>query len=107
MLHYALVFLMVALVAAVYGFAGVAAGTAEVAKIVFVIFLVLFVGSLVGHLLRPRWQRFGRGLWQPFLPAVTKAKEPHHAYPSPIDHVPALRDTARSDRRRSVGAVRS
>jgi len=45
MLHYALVFLIVALIAGVLGF-GVVAGTAAwIAKICFVVFLVLFVIS--------------------------------------------------------------
>lgn len=47
MLHYTIVFLIVALVAAVLGF-GVVAGTAAlIAKFCFVVFLVLFVVSLI------------------------------------------------------------
>jgi uncharacterized membrane protein YtjA (UPF0391 family) len=52
MLHYALVFFVVALIAAVFGFGGIAAGAAEIAKILFFIFLVLFVVSLVVGLFR-------------------------------------------------------
>ena len=52
MLHYALVFFVVAIIAAVFGFTGIAMGAAEIAKILFFIFLVLFVVSLVGGLLR-------------------------------------------------------
>ena len=52
MLHYALVFFVVALIAAVFGFGGIAAGAAEIAKILFFIFLVLFVVSLVAGLFR-------------------------------------------------------
>jgi len=45
MLHYALVFLVVALIAGVLGF-GVVAGTAAwIAKVLFVVFLILFVVS--------------------------------------------------------------
>ena len=52
MLHYALVFFIVAIIAAVFGFGGIAAGAAEIAKILFFIFLVLFVASLVIGLFR-------------------------------------------------------
>jgi uncharacterized membrane protein YtjA (UPF0391 family) len=47
MLHYAVVFLVIALIAAVLGFGGIAAGAASIAKILFVVFLILFVVSLV------------------------------------------------------------
>src|SRR4051794_22700992 len=47
MLHYALVFFVIALVAALFGFGGIAAGAAGIAKVLFFIFLVLFVVSLV------------------------------------------------------------
>ncbi len=47
MLHYALVFLVVALIAAVLGF-GVIAGTAAwIAKLLFVVFLILALVSFV------------------------------------------------------------
>jgi len=52
MLHYALVFFIIAIIAAVFGFGGIAAGAAEIAKILFFIFLVLFVASLVVGLIR-------------------------------------------------------
>ena len=41
MLHYAVVFLVIALIAALFGFGGIAAGAAEIAKILFVVFLIL------------------------------------------------------------------
>jgi len=47
MLHYAVVFFVVALIAALFGFTGIAAGAVEIAKILFFIFIVLFVVSLV------------------------------------------------------------
>ena len=47
MLHYAVVFLVLALIAAVFGFGGVAIISAEIAKILFFLFLVAFVISLV------------------------------------------------------------
>ncbi len=53
MLHWALMFLLVAIIAAVFGFGGVAIAAAGIAKLIFVIFLVLFLVSLITH--------FGRG----------------------------------------------
>lgn len=47
MLHYAVVFFIIALVAAVLGFGGIAAGAAGIAKILFVVFLILAIASLV------------------------------------------------------------
>jgi uncharacterized membrane protein YtjA (UPF0391 family) len=52
MLHYAVVFFVIALIAALFGFGGIAAGAAEIAKVLFFIFLVLFVVSLVVGLFR-------------------------------------------------------
>jgi len=40
MLHYALIFFVVAIVAAIFGFSGLAAGAAGIAKILFVLFLL-------------------------------------------------------------------
>jgi uncharacterized membrane protein YtjA (UPF0391 family) len=54
MLHYTLVFLVIALIAALFGFGGIAAGAAEIAQVLFFIFLVLFVVSLIAGLLRRR-----------------------------------------------------
>ena len=51
MLHYALVFLVIALIAAVFGFGGIAASAVGIAKILFFIFIVLAVIAFV----------FGRG----------------------------------------------
>ena len=47
MLHYALIFFLVAIVAAVLGFGGVSAASAGVAKILFFLFLVIFLVTLV------------------------------------------------------------
>jgi uncharacterized membrane protein YtjA (UPF0391 family) len=47
MLHYALIFFVVAIIAAVLGFGGVAGAAAGIAKILFFVFLILFVVSLV------------------------------------------------------------
>jgi uncharacterized membrane protein YtjA (UPF0391 family) len=53
MLHYAIVFLVIALIAAVLGFAGIAGAAAGIAKILFFVFLVLFVVSLIAGRRRP------------------------------------------------------
>jgi uncharacterized membrane protein YtjA (UPF0391 family) len=53
MLHYAIVFLVIALIAAVLGFGGIAGAAAGIAKILFLVFLVLFVVSLVIGRRRP------------------------------------------------------
>jgi len=52
MLHYAVVFFVVALIAALFGFGGIAAGAVEVAQVLFFIFLALFVVSLLLGLFR-------------------------------------------------------
>ena len=45
MLHYAVVFFVIALIAAVFGFGGIAAGAVEIGKILFVVFLILAIAS--------------------------------------------------------------
>jgi uncharacterized membrane protein YtjA (UPF0391 family) len=52
LLHYALVFLVVALVAAAVGFGGVAGVAMEGARLLFWVFIVLFVVSLVASVVR-------------------------------------------------------
>lgn len=52
MLHYAVVFFVIALVAALLGFTGIAAGAVEIAKVLFFIFIVLFLVSLIVGLIR-------------------------------------------------------
>lgn len=49
MLHYAVVFLVIALIAAVFGFGGIAAGAAGIAKVLFVVFLIGAVISFIMH----------------------------------------------------------
>jgi len=46
LLHWTLIFLVIALIAGVLGFGGIAAGFATIGKILFFVFLVLFVVSL-------------------------------------------------------------
>jgi uncharacterized membrane protein YtjA (UPF0391 family) len=43
MLHYAVIFFIIAIVAAILGFGGIAAGAAGIAKVLFFVFLVLAV----------------------------------------------------------------
>jgi uncharacterized membrane protein YtjA (UPF0391 family) len=52
LLHYAIVFLVVALIAAAVGFGGVAGVAMEGARLLFWIFIVLFVVTLVANLVR-------------------------------------------------------
>jgi uncharacterized membrane protein YtjA (UPF0391 family) len=52
LLHYAIVFLVVAVIAAAVGFGGVAGFAMEAAQLLFWVFLVLFVVSLVVGLAR-------------------------------------------------------
>jgi uncharacterized membrane protein YtjA (UPF0391 family) len=52
LLHYAIVFLVVALVAAFLGFGGVAGTAMEGARILFWVAIVFFVVSLVAGLMR-------------------------------------------------------
>jgi uncharacterized membrane protein YtjA (UPF0391 family) len=47
MLHWTLVFLLLAIVAAVFGFGFAASAFASIAKILFFLFLVVFVVSLI------------------------------------------------------------
>ena len=52
MLHYALVFFVIALVAAVFGFGGIAASAMGIGKILFYVFAVLTVVSVLYSLIR-------------------------------------------------------
>ena len=47
MLHYTVVFFVIAIVAAVFGFGGIAAGATEIAKILFFVFLAVTVISFI------------------------------------------------------------
>ena len=47
LLHYAVVFLVIALIAAVLGFGGIAAGAAGIAKILFIVFVILAVATFL------------------------------------------------------------
>lgn len=52
MLHYAVVFLVIALIAALFGFGGIAAGAVEIAKILFFVFVILAVATFIVSLVR-------------------------------------------------------
>lgn len=54
MLHYAVVFFVIALIAALFGFGGIAAGAVEIARILFFIFLVLAIAGFLINALRGR-----------------------------------------------------
>jgi uncharacterized membrane protein YtjA (UPF0391 family) len=52
LLHYAIVFLVIALVAAAVGFGGIAGVAMDGARLLFWVFIILFVVSLVAGLVR-------------------------------------------------------
>ncbi len=52
MLHYAVVFFVIALIAALFGFGGIAAGAIGIGKILFIVFAILAVASFLVGLLR-------------------------------------------------------
>ena len=54
MLHYAVVFFVIALVAALFGFGGIASSAAGIAQVLFFIFLVLAVIGFLAGLIRRR-----------------------------------------------------
>jgi uncharacterized membrane protein YtjA (UPF0391 family) len=54
MLHYAIVFLVIAIVAALFGFGGIAAGASSMAQILFFVFIVLAVASFLFGLSKRR-----------------------------------------------------
>ncbi len=52
MLHYAVVFFVLALIAALFGFAGIAASAVGIGKFLFVVFAVLAVASFLYGLIK-------------------------------------------------------
>ena len=52
MLHYAVVFFVIALIAALFGFGCIAAGAAGIAKLLFVLFAILAIASFLFGLIR-------------------------------------------------------
>jgi len=49
MLHYAVVFLFLALIAGLLGFTGIAGASIGIAKILFFVFIVLFAASFIAN----------------------------------------------------------
>jgi len=47
MLHYAIVFLIIALIAGAFGFWGTASTATNIAQVLFFLFLIMFVASLL------------------------------------------------------------
>ena len=64
MLHYAVVFLVIALIAAVFGFGGIAAGAVGIAKILFFVFVIMAIATFVLGLMK-------KGLTPSILPATS------------------------------------
>jgi uncharacterized membrane protein YtjA (UPF0391 family) len=54
MLHYSVVFLVIALIAAVFGFGGIAAGAEEIAKILFFIFAAMAIIGFIVSLMKKK-----------------------------------------------------
>jgi uncharacterized membrane protein YtjA (UPF0391 family) len=54
MLHYAVVFFVIALIAALFGFGGIAAGAVGIAKILFFVFIILAIASFIFGSMRGR-----------------------------------------------------
>ena len=52
MLHYSVVFLVIALIGGVFGFGGIASGAVEIAKVLFFIFAVMAIVSFVVSLIK-------------------------------------------------------
>ena len=52
MLHYAVVFFVIALIAALFGFGGIAASAVGIAKFLFIVFAVLAVATFLFGLIR-------------------------------------------------------
>ncbi len=54
MLHYAVVFFVIALIAALFGFGGIAAGAVGIAKILFFVFIILAIATFLFGSLKGR-----------------------------------------------------
>ena len=52
MLHYAIIFFVIALIAAVFGFGGIAVSAVGLGKVLFVIFSILAVASFLFGILK-------------------------------------------------------
>lgn len=54
MLHYAVVFFIIALIAAVFGFGGIAASAVAIGKILFIVFAILAIATFVFDFIKRR-----------------------------------------------------
>ncbi len=54
MLHYAVIFFVIALVAALFGFGGIAAGASGIAQTLFFVFIVLAVITFVWNMVKSK-----------------------------------------------------
>ncbi len=79
MLHYAVVFFIIALIAALLGFTGIASGAAGIAQILFVVFIVLALACFIVNLVRRRLVRGTR--WCRTRPTASTAN-PRRAAPT-------------------------
>ena len=52
LLHWAVIFFVVAIVAAIFGFGDIAAAATDIARILFFIFIVVFLLLMIGWLVR-------------------------------------------------------
>lgn len=52
MLHYAVVFLVIAMIAALFGFGDMASGATDIAQVLFIVFVALAVASFLLGLLK-------------------------------------------------------
>ncbi|MDP2369486.1 DUF1328 domain-containing protein [Rhodoferax sp.] len=52
MLHYAIVFFVIALIAALFGFGGIAASAVGIGQILFLVFIVLAIATFLFGLVR-------------------------------------------------------
>ena len=78
MLHYAVVFLVIALVAALFGFGGIAAGAVGIAKILFVVFLIMALVTFVMGLVKKGCPALV------YLARRPSSRFPHHFNQEPI-----------------------
>lgn len=49
LLHWAILFFIVAVAAGVFGFTNISVASAKIARLIFFVFVVLFIASLVMH----------------------------------------------------------
>ena len=104
MLHYAVVFFVIALIAAVFGFGGIAAGAVESPGILFFIFIVLAIASFIINALRgeadepPPRTRLAQPSAPPTMPASGKSGNPRLAFDDAAPAHAAVRPSSSASR---------